>query len=126
MKIQTRLCKVRNVMTKLIGKFAKFYRPQQKLVIDKSLVLFKGRLVFKQYIPSKRHRFGIKLFVLCDCETGIILDLVVYSETDSDILKGDAHGISGAIVKKLMAAYLNKGHILYTDSGTRVQAYQFI
>ena len=80
------------------------------------MILFKGRLVFKQYIPSKRHRFAIKLFVLCDCETGIILDLAVYNGTDSDIPKGVAHGISGAIVKKLTTPYLNKGHILYTDN----------
>ena len=85
-------------------------------MIDESLILFKGKLVFKQYIPSKRHRFGIKLFVLCDFTTKIILDVIVYSGTDVDISKDDALGLSGAIVKKFMASYLNKGHILYTDN----------
>ena len=84
-------------------------------MIDESLVLFKERLIFKQYISSKRHRFGIKLFVLCDCATGIILDVIVYSGTDVDIFKDDNFGLSGAIVKKFMAPYLNKGHILYTE-----------
>ena len=85
------------------------------MVKDESLVLFKGRLVFKQYIPSKRHRFGIKLFVFCECATGIILDVIVYSGTDVDISKDDALGLSEAILKKLWL-HLNKGHMLYTDN----------
>ncbi|XP_069168901.1 piggyBac transposable element-derived protein 4-like [Procambarus clarkii] len=48
-----RLWKVRHVLNELIGKYRDFYIPAQKLVIDESLVLFKGRLAFKQYIPSK-------------------------------------------------------------------------
>ena len=101
---------------KLVSKFGKFYNPSQKLVIDESLVLFQGRLVFKQYIPSKRHRFGIKLFILSDCDTGLVLDMIVYTRTDINIPKDKVHGASGAIVKKLIAPYLNKGHILYIDN----------
>ena len=61
---EDRLWKIRNVFSQIVFKFSEFYNPKQKLVIDESLVLFKGRLSFKQYIPSKRHRFGQKLFVL--------------------------------------------------------------
>ena len=43
----------------------------KNLCIDESLMLWKGRLAFKQYIPSKRHRFGIKSFELVDCENQI-------------------------------------------------------
>ena len=85
-------------------------------MIDESLVLFKGGLSFKQYIPSKRHRFGLKNFVLCDCESGIILDIIVYSASKIDILRNDPCGISGAIVKKLVAKYMDKSDILYTDN----------
>ena len=54
-------------------------------------MLYKGRLTFKQYIPSKRSRFGIKLFVLCDCKTGTILDFIVYTGTDIDIPKSEVY-----------------------------------
>ena len=73
------LWKIRNVYENLNEKFSTFFSPFQKLCIDESLVLYKGRLRFKQYIPSKRHRFGLKLFVLCDCETGIILNVLIYT-----------------------------------------------
>ncbi len=46
-----------------------------KPVINESLTLWKGRFSFKQYIPIKRNRFGIKVFVICDCQSGTLLDL---------------------------------------------------
>ena len=113
---QDRLWKIRNVFQDFVHKFTKFYNPLQKLVIDESLVLFKGKVKFTQYIPSKRHRFGIKLFVLCDCETGIVLDIIVYTASDVVIPKDPVHGVSGAVVKKLLDKHLDKGHILYTDN----------
>ena len=45
--------------------------------MDKSFVLFKGRLSFKQYISSKKAKFGIKLYQLCTSH-GILLDFLVY------------------------------------------------
>lgn len=114
-----RIWKVREIISMFLSRYRKYFYPFQKLVIDESLMLFKGRLIFKQYIPSKRHRFGIKLFVLCDCETGIVLDMIVYTGTDIDIpkvSKNDPTGMSGAIVKRLMAPYMGRGHILYTDN----------
>ncbi|XP_069181278.1 piggyBac transposable element-derived protein 4-like [Procambarus clarkii] len=73
-----RLWKVRKVFSDLRGKFRDYFVPGQNVVIDESLVLFNGRLAFKHYIPSKQHRFGLKFFVLCDCETGIVLDMILY------------------------------------------------
>ncbi|XP_069176049.1 piggyBac transposable element-derived protein 4-like [Procambarus clarkii] len=113
-----RLWKVRKVFSDLRGKFRDYLVPGQNVVIDESLVLFKGRLAFKQYIPSKRNRFGLKFFVLCDCETGIVLDTIFYSGTDVDIYipAQDEHGFSGSVVKTLMEPLLNKRHILFTDN----------
>jgi len=47
------------------------------LAIDEVTVKFNGRVVFKQYIPKKRKRFGIKMFKLCD-STGYTYDMNVY------------------------------------------------
>ena len=72
------------------------------MVIDESLILFKGRLKFKQYIPSKRHRFGIKMYVLCDCETGIVLNLCIHTGSDIDNITKKHHlGLSGSVVDVL-------------------------
>lgn len=114
-----RIWEVREVLPMFLSRYKKYFYPFQKIVIDESLLLYKGRLVFKQFIPTKRHRFGIKLFILCDCDTGIVLDIIVYTGTDMDIpkvSKNDPLGMSGAIVRKMLAPYMGKGHILYTDN----------
>ena len=53
------------------------YYPCEDLSVDESLVLFKGRLFFKQYIRTKRSRFGIKLYELCT-HNGILLGFMTY------------------------------------------------
>src|ERR1700722_7304681 len=49
------------------------------------MIVWKGCLNFKQYIPSKRHRFGVKLFVLCDCHTSFVLDFIIYTGQQIDV-----------------------------------------
>lgn len=42
------------------------YTPEKQLAVDESLMMWKDRLLFRQYIPMKRARFGIKFFCLCE------------------------------------------------------------
>ncbi|KAG8222799.1 hypothetical protein J437_LFUL005005 [Ladona fulva] len=78
-------------------------------------MLFKGRLFLKQFIPNKRHRFGIKIFVLCDCETGYVLDFHVYTGSSINIEEHNL-GKSGDFIATLISPYLNKGHRLFVDN----------
>ena len=41
------------------------------------IVLYKGRVVFRQYIPKKHKRFGIKIYKLCESQ-GYTYDMSVY------------------------------------------------
>jgi hypothetical protein len=111
-----RLYKVHEVLAKIKQTFVAQCSPFQDLVTDESMVLFKGRLMFKQYIRTKRHKFGIKLCMLCDCETGYVLDLIVYTGSQMEMESIPELGVSGGIVATLMKPYLNKGHSLYTDN----------
>jgi len=56
--------KMRDLFEILNATFSKFYSPSENLAIDEVIVSFKGRVIFKQYIPKKRKRFGIKIFKL--------------------------------------------------------------
>lgn len=57
--------KKEEVFTSLITAFKKIFVSQCDMCIDESLLLWKGRLGFHHYIPSKRKRFEIKL-MLCN------------------------------------------------------------
>jgi hypothetical protein len=108
--------KIKPIIDGLKKNFSNCVNPTQNLCIDESLMLWKGRLGFKQYIPSKLHRFGIKSFELVDCETKFIFDFIVYTGSNTECQITPGLGLSGSIVLELMQRYLNKGHHLYLDN----------
>lgn len=110
-----RLHKFLPLLITTLRRFQNSYYPHQPLCIDESILKFKGRLAFKQYIPSKRHRFGVKLFILCDSITGYILNFEVYTgkiEAPED----EKQPVSMKTVLNLLKPYLNKRHVLYVDN----------
>lgn len=109
------LRKIKPVIDFLNQKFSSTLHPGKNLCIDESLMLWKGRLKFKQYLPLKRHRFGIKFFELVDCETGFLLRFIIYTGADTDYEKFDL-GISGDIVVDFLTPYFNKGHVIFIDN----------
>ena len=58
--------KIRNVFDTLNQAYPKFYNPSEHLTLGEVIVKFQGRVIFRQYIPKKRERFGIKIYKLCD------------------------------------------------------------
>ena len=84
--------------------------------VDESLILYKGRLAFKQYIKTKRARFGIKLYELCT-SSGITLDFMVYC--GPGMFEDDPNTdlpTSERIPVTLMQPWLGRGHVLFTDN----------
>lgn len=111
------LTKIRPVVDKLRISFSQSFSPHENLCVDESLLLYKGRCYFKQFIPSKGSRFGIKTFLLCDCKTNYILDFISYIGKKTDINQNNtAIGISGNVVMTLLQPHLGKGHTLITDN----------
>lgn len=97
-------------MRLLIENFQAAYKPPQNLSLDESLLLFKCRLLFRQYMKGKKAKYGIKLYELCSSE-GYVLNLEVY--------QGKSEGSSGKInniVLRLLEPYLNKGHHIFMDN----------
>ena len=74
-----RLFKIRTLMVMVRQKFNSVYYPSENLTVDESLVLYKGRLCFKQYIRTKRARCGIKVFELATADV-ILLDFMIYQD----------------------------------------------
>ena len=72
-----RLFKVRPLLDHLQEKYNSITMPQT-LCIDEQMIPFKGKSTLKQYIPSKPHKYGYKVFILCS-NKGIIHDFKVYT-----------------------------------------------
>ena len=56
----------------------KFYIPRTDLSVDEQLVPFRGRVGFRQYIPSKPAQYGMKIWWCCDADTSYPLKGDVY------------------------------------------------
>lgn len=89
------------------------YYPLRELTIDESLILWKGRLFFRQYNKGKVHKYGIKLYILADAN-GIILKIHVYAGSQDVQVGGRNH--TNKVVHLLMQKYIEKGHALYLDN----------
>jgi len=111
-----RLYKIRPVIDFIKSRCRDVYYPSTELCVDESLVLFKGRLSFRQFIKTKRARFGIKIYQLCT-SGGILLDFLVYhGHSSAELMQIPEFSITEKIPITLLQPYLNNGHILFTDN----------
>lgn len=79
-----KLRKISPLFDSIVEKFQLLYRPGKNVSIDESLIKYKGRLSIRQCNLSKRARFGIKLYKICDSETGYIYYVIIYKGKDPD------------------------------------------
>lgn len=107
-----RLYKVRNIVNLFNARMSEIYYPDRELSIDESMVLWRGRLTFRQYIKNKRHKYGIKLYMLTT-PGGIVLNFMVYTGMLDDC-GGKGHGEK--VVLKLLDGYLGVGHSVFMDN----------
>uniref|UniRef100_A0A8C4S1I0 PiggyBac transposable element-derived protein domain-containing protein n=1 Tax=Erpetoichthys calabaricus TaxID=27687 RepID=A0A8C4S1I0_ERPCA len=59
--------------------YKQFYQPGRDLSVDESMIKYKGRLFFRQYMPDKPTKYGIKDFVLAEANTGFCLKVITYT-----------------------------------------------
>ena len=110
-----RLFKIRPLLDHLLPIYLQLPQ-QQVLCIDKQMVPFKGRSVLKQYLPMKPHKWGYKLFVLCDTQ-GIVHNFEIFTGKISPVDRFPDLGATSNIViqlSKVVEADLN--HVLCFDN----------
>lgn len=55
-----KLAAIRDLWEILNNNLLKYYLPGLNLTVDEQLVPFRDRVVFKQYLPSKPDKYGLK------------------------------------------------------------------
>lgn len=74
-----KLAAVREIWEKWLEVLPKLYYPSENITVDEQLVSFRGRCPFKQYMPSKPAKYGIKIWTLCDSITSYVLKAQIYT-----------------------------------------------
>jgi len=75
------------------------------------MVLWRGRLQFRQYIQNKRHRYGIKIFKLC-INNFYTVGFKIYAGKEADKVQR----VSTKVVLEMAEDYLDMGRTMYTDN----------
>lgn len=79
-----RLCKIRFLINYFNNKINCIYYPNKEFSLDESMILWRGRLIFRQYIQNKRYKYGIKLYMLTE-PNGLILKFAVNNSVFDDL-----------------------------------------
>ena len=96
--------------------------PGLNIAIDEALILWKGKLLFKQFIRTKRSRFGIKVFFTCPGDTkwqGYCYKFKIYygKEAEYNVPEAGAElSKSEVIVIDMMSGLLDCGRHVVTDN----------
>ena len=109
-----KLAKVRPLITLCDGKFVECFAPSRDLSVDEAMIRFDGWLAWKQYMPKKPVKWGMKLWCLCDANTGYCLEFSVY--TGSSEIAGANLDLGNRVVMSLMRRHLHSYHHLYADN----------
>lgn len=111
-----KLRKIWDIFQAINANFEKTYVPEQDISIDESLMAFRGRLSWKQFIPSKRSKCGVKSYVMCESNSSYILKSVIYTGKETEKAPLEDVSITTAIVMNISEKLLHQGYTLVMDN----------
>ena len=74
-----KLAAIQDVWDKWVQQLPLLYNPGPNVTVDECLVAFHDRCPFKQYMPSKPAKYGIKILAACDAESSYAWNMQVYT-----------------------------------------------
>lgn len=89
------------------------YRPHKSVSIDEAMIPFRGRISFRQYIPAKPCKYGVKVWELADSTNGYIYQMQVYTGKSDT---GREHGLASRVVWDLTRQLSGKYYHVYMDN----------
>ena len=111
----TKKGKIQPLLDRLSASFEAAFLPSKQIAVDESVISFKGRVSFKQYLKGKPNPWGIKAFVLADSSTGYMHRLCIYYGKDTELIDRPDLGQTVRVVLTLVEPFHNKGYDLYID-----------
>ena len=110
-----KLYKVRPFLDIVLENFKSCYQPHQHISIDESVISYRGRLSFVQYLPKKPHKWGLKAWVLADSTNGYTWGWKLYTGKEGGTTE---HRLAHRVVMDLISDQRleQKGYIVFTDN----------
>ncbi|KRZ08871.1 PiggyBac transposable element-derived protein 4 [Trichinella zimbabwensis] len=88
-----KLAAVRVIWDTWVKNLPKMYNPSQNVTIDERLYPFKGRCQFRQYMPKKPAKYGIKFWVTCCSKSSYAWNMQIYTGKPSSGIREKNQGM---------------------------------
>lgn len=108
-----KLAPIRVIWEKVNNNLKKHYLPGENITVDEQLVPFRGRCPFRQYMPSKPDKYGMKIWWACDSETYYPLNGIPYIGKEGNQI---AKGLATQVVEQLVQPYYNTNRNVTFDN----------
>ena len=86
----------------------------REVSVDESIISYKGRLSFLQYMPKKPNKWGMKAWVLAESDTGYTWNFILYTGKQEKRPAGVPLGTH--VVTELLKKLHGKGYHVYFDN----------
>ena len=108
-----KLAHIRPILENIRQKLESEYRPHKETSVDEAMIAYTGKLGFKQYVPLKPTKRGIKVWMRADPNNGYVNDLQVYTGKENNVPE---HGLGERIERDLMRDIGGQNHHVYCDN----------
>lgn len=109
-----KLAAFRDIWEMFIPTLRKHYIPGPDMTVDEQLVPFRGKCPFRQYIPSKPAKYGIKVWWNCDAITSYPLKGEIYLGRQPG--EDRQAGLGATVVKNTTGPWLRSGRNIVCDN----------
>ena len=89
----------REIWDNFIGLCKSLYLVGSAVCIDEQLLPFRGRCGFRQHMSKKPSKYGIKIWMMCDCAAKYMTNVQVYLDKENNEV---ARGLASYVVCKLV------------------------
>lgn len=89
--------------------------PGESIVVDETMVPWRGRLVFRQYLPAKSHKYVVKVYKICTPE-GYTYNLQIYAGKNIPNVSENNRGHTYNVCMDLLEGLLHEGRTLFIDN----------
>jgi len=115
-RAEDKLAAIRDVWQMFVAQLSKMVIPGSDITVDEQLVPFRGRCPFRQYIPSKPAKYGIKIWWSCDAETSYPLKGDIYLGRQAGDVR--AMNLGSSVVTNLTDRWVHLGRNIVIYAAT--------
>ena len=104
---------VRHFLDEILKRCIANYNPHQNVSVDEAMVKYRGRLSFRQYLPAKPTKYGIKVWMRADPQNGYCNEFQVYTGKENG---NSEMGLGSRVVCDMTRNIWGMHHIVNIDN----------